>query len=379
MTIYVAVLLGALGHSAYLGSRIGVSLLAIDEGVPTVLIGVLLSLFSVPPILLALFGGRMIDRVGVRAPLIGAALAMAAALLLGSLVQQTWVLYVLAVFVGLGQNMFGVGLMTAIGSMGQPQDRAANTSWLSLGYSGALFVGPVLSGYLIDWIGQRPTFAVLALFPGAALGLLWRLKEPARGDAAPQRRFSPVQVLELFRHPKMRGALIAGAIVSGGWDVFSFVMPIHGAAIGLSAGAIGTIIGAYGLASASVRAVLPFFLKRMSEWTLVVSAMLASGSLFLVFPFVTGTVLLTLLAFLLGLALGGAQPAAAAVIFQHAPAGRHGEVVGTRSSIMSAMHSALPLVFGALGSAMGMAPLFWIVGGVLLAGGYRTRTYWGKT
>ncbi len=379
MTICAVVLLGTLCQIANVGSRMAVSLLAIGEGVPTVLIGSLLALFSLPPMLFALFGGRMIDRVGIRAPLIGATGAMTTVLLLAALVPQVWFLFLFAAVVGLAQNLTSLALLTAIGSMGVPEDRTANMSWLSLGYSSGLFVGPVLTGYLIEWVGQRPTFAVLALFPGAALGFIWLLNAGAmRSGAAGQRRFHPKQILELLRHPKLRGALIAGVIVSGGWDMFSFVMPVHGAAIGLSASAIGIIIGAYGLASASVRAMLPLFHRQMPEWTLLAAAMLISGTLFLVFPFVAAPAALTVLAFLLGLALGGAQPTAVAIVLRYAPVERRGEVIGVRSSMMNAVHTSMPLVFGALGSALGMAPLFLVVAGVLFLGGYRSKTHWGR-
>lgn len=52
-----------------------------------------------------------------------------------------------------------------------------------------------------------------------------------------------------------------------------------------------------------------------------------------------------------------------------APPGRTGEAVGVRSSLINASQTILPLLFGALGSAVGMVPVFWTLAAFLCAGG----------
>jgi hypothetical protein len=41
------------------------------------------------------------------------------------------------------------------------------------------------------------------------------------------------------------------------------------------------------------------------------------------------------------------------------PPGRVGEAVGMRTSLVNFSQTAMPIVFGALGSALGVAPVFW--------------------
>ena len=53
-----------------------------------------------------------------------------------------------------------------------------------------------------------------------------------------------------------------------------------------------------------------------------------------------------------------------------APAGRMGEAVGVRMSIINASTFAVPLLFGAIGSSLGIAPVFWLVGAALAGGGF---------
>ena len=68
------------------------------------------------------------------------------------------------------------------------------------------------------------------------------------------------------------------------------------------------------------------------------------------------------LAFLLGLGLGACQPMVMSLIHIAAPAGRTGEAVGVRTTVMNASHTVLPLTFGALGALFGgLTPIFWIL------------------
>ena len=78
--------------------------------------------------------------------------------------------------------------------------------------------------------------------------------------------------------------------------------------------------------------------------------------------------LLALMAFLLGLALGCAQPLTIILTYNHAPTGRSGEALGLRLTVNKLTQIAVPLAFGALGSAFGLIPVFWANGALLLTG-----------
>jgi hypothetical protein len=60
-------------------------------------------------------------------------------------------------------------------------------------------------------------------------------------------------------------------------------------------------------------------------------------------------------------------------LHQLTPDGRHGEAIAMRSMVMNASSTALPLVFGAAGTALGAATLFWAVGGAVAAGSWAAR------
>ncbi len=45
-------------------------------------------------------------------------------------------------------------------------------------------------------------------------------------------------------------------------------------------------------------------------------------------------------------------------------------MVGVRTTLMNASHTFLPLLFGAVGAALGMGTVFWTMSGLLLSGGW---------
>ena len=88
-------------------------------------------------------------------------------------------------------------------------------------------------------------------------------------------------------------------------------------------------------------------------------------------PAEKGTLALwTTLSFVLGIGLGCSQPMIMSLLYSTAPPGRQGEAVGLRTTVLNASHTALPLVFGALGSVLGMGPVYWCMAGLLGTGGY---------
>jgi len=159
------------------------------------------------------------------------------------------------------------------------------------------------------------------------------------------------------------------AILSSTWDLFAFVMPIHGSQIGLSASTIGIVLGTFGAAVFIVRLVLPLVAHRLSEWRMLIAAMVISGATLLAFPLVNGVPLLMALSFLLGIGLGGTQPFIMALLYEKAPAGRGAELLSVRTWLINVSQTSVPLASGALGAAVGMLPVFWAMGAALLIAG----------
>ena len=64
MAIHLIVLLCLLNHACFSGSRMVMSLYALELGASQFTIGVLMALFAIWPLFLALYAGRLADRIG---------------------------------------------------------------------------------------------------------------------------------------------------------------------------------------------------------------------------------------------------------------------------------------------------------------------------
>ncbi|HTD90994.1 MAG TPA: MFS transporter, partial [Burkholderiales bacterium] len=156
-------------------------------------------------------------------------------------------------------------------------------------------------------------------------------------------------------------------------DLYSFVMPIHGSGIGLSASTIGLILGSFGCATFLFRLILPWIVHRFKERTLLITAMIITGLMLALIPLVHSVPLLMAVSFVLGIGLGGVQPMIMAMLYEKAPPGRGAEAVGTRTLLLNITQAGIPLIFGAVGAALGMTPIFFAMAAAVLWGAWYAR------
>jgi MFS family permease len=75
----------------------------------------------------------------------------------------------------------------------------------------------------------------------------------------------------------------------------------------------------------------------------------------------------------LGIALGAVQPMIMATLHHLAPPERQGQAIALRSMTINAASTVMPLLFGALGAAIGAGTLFWVMSAALAAGSLAAR------
>ena len=367
------ILLTILSHIGLVGSRITVSLSAIQQQASPITVGVLMTLYSVIPMLLAIQAGRYIDRTDVFRPLVWSGAVMAAGILLPFAVPGLAALHVAAMVIGTSFMLHHIALNHVVGWIGDPADRAVSFSWLALGYATSGFIGPLLAGFGIDLVGHRIAFLLLALPPIAATVLLVWKRPPLPPRQEPKGDPAKHSVADLLREPRLLAIFLFSALLATGWDLYTFVLPIHGTRIGLSASTIGVVMSSFALATFVVRLAMPSVARRLNEWTVVCTALVIAGIAYSLFPLVEQVPYLVALSFLLGTGLGCAQPMIMAVLYSASPPGRQGEVVGMRTTLMNVSHTFLPLLFGAVGTALGLGPVFLCMSVLLLSGGWLAR------
>ena len=160
--------------------------------------------------------------------------------------------------------------------------------------------------------------------------------------------------------------ILVNLAMSSCWDAHSFAVPVLGHARGLSASAIGLVLGSFALAATVVRLGISGWADRLRERTALRAAMalatLACG-LYVWLPGVGGMIAGSSL---LGLALGSVQPMVLSMLHQVTPAHRHGQALGLRMLCTNAATIVMPLLFGLLAAATVPAAPMWLMGAIVL-------------
>ena len=366
MTVYIVILLTVLTHTAFKGSKVAISLYAIQFGATPFEIGILFSMYSVFPVLLSVYAGKISDRMGFRAPMMLGAFGLTIGLLLPYLFPRLVSLYASAVLIGMCYIFYTVSIQHLIGAAGEGHERTRNYSLYSVGVAVTAMLGPTTAGFAIDMIGHRHTYLLLAILPG--LPFLALLLFPHMLPRAPAKHAEAKQthrVMDLVRDAPLRRAFITAGLVETGLELFNFFLPIYGHYSGLSASQIGICMGAFAAALLLVRGIMPFLARRTSEEAVLSGSLFLAGATALVFPLVSSFALLTLMSFVLGLGLGCGSPLSMILAYNRAPAGRAGEAVGVRQTVNKATEVLMPIVFGTLSTGLGMMPVFWMEAAIL--------------
>ena len=371
MNLFALIAMMVLTHASFTGSRVALSLYALKLGADSFTVGLLMSLLAVIPTLFAVMVGRWTDRTGIAKPAAIALVLMLAASLLPGTLRSLDSLYPSSVLLGSGFMLIHVAVNNAVGHISSPETRKSDFGYLALGFSISSVFGPVIAGFSIDHAGHAETFLILAAFPLLGAVALTIVRKTAPRAAPRPMPPDDARVMDLLRIAPLRAVFVVSGLLSMGWDLFTFMVPLQGARIGLSASTIGIIMGSFGVATFVVRMAMPWLARNLTEWQTLMGAFTITSAVYWLFPLFTAVTVLIGLAFCLGLGLGACQPMVMSLIHTASPPGRSGEAVGVRTTVMNASHAVLPLTFGALGAAFGgLLPIFWILAIIMGCGGW---------
>jgi predicted MFS family arabinose efflux permease len=359
MSLKLLVLLTIFGHTAFHGSRVTVSLQALSLGASPFTVGVLIALYAALPMLLAVPAGRLVDRIGIRRPLVWSSLALALSVLIPAIVPDIAPLYFAAIAIGTSFLVYSVAIQHAVGLLSSPEERARDYSYLSIGFSVSGFLGPTLAGFSIDLAGHSRTFLFLSMVALAPFLILASKRTAMKGHHVADMHDGPRRLWDLLRNRDLRRLFIVTGVLAMAWDLFAFVMPIYGTSIGLSASTIGMVLGSFALATLTVRLLLPWLTRHLREWQMITVTMLIGCVAYTLMPLMRTVPLLAAMAFVLGLGLGATQSSMMSLLHSTAPHGRAGEALGVRAAVINGSSTFLPLAFGGVGAALGLAPVFW--------------------
>jgi MFS family permease len=391
------ILMMVLTHSAYGATRLALSLTALAWQLPTILIGLILSLISIVPMFISIWVGRWLDRVGTFKPMLVGTLG----LLFGVAIPRLWptptALFLSSTLMGTGFLLCHMSGQQITGLVADGEDRTKHFGWLAVGFSISGFAGPMLAGYAIEYLGHIEAFTVATVLVLVAIATVFilksrlSLKSAVFQSSAVQSTSLPNKAsgLALLRDPNLARLYLCVVLISSAWDTHQFLVPIHASKQGLSASQIGLIMGAFAVATLVTRLLLPKFASKFSHWQLLAIVLLIAAFTFTLYPLLPGPLSMMAASFLLGLGLGCGQPVVMASLYRTAPPGQVGEAAGLRQSLINATQTVLPTLFGSAGSLLAaittmtgivvtgsvFAPLFWLFSAAALAGGIATWRY----
>jgi predicted MFS family arabinose efflux permease len=359
-------------HSCMTGFRMAAPLMLLRAGESEAAIGVLLALFALSQVFLALPAGQLAERHGVKICFVLATALASGGVLLASVWPHTLVLSLAALLSGSACGLVIIALQRHVGRMSDDLDQLRSAfSWLSIGPAVSNFIGPLSAGLVIDWIGFRSAFLMLALLPLVGWLVVSRVHE--RRHPAPIQQDHPESAWQLLRHAPLRRLLWVNWFLSSCWDVHTFMVPILGHERGVSASAIGTVLGLFALAATTTRVLLPWVARRHKERDIIMVAMWITGLMLAVYPWTGSALTMSLCSMVLGLFLGAVQPMVMSALHQVTPEHRQGQALALRLMTINASSVCMPLLFGAASAAMGIAPVFWIMATSVTVGSRLTR------
>ncbi|MGF6275836.1 MFS family permease [Massilia sp. UYP11] len=364
-------------HACAQGVRLAAPLGVLALGRSAWSVGLVMTMFAVFPALLALPAGRLADRRGYHLPVRIAACCALAGTLLAAASQSLLTLCAAAALSGAGAGFGMIAIQRSASRLASTDAaRLRVFSWIALAPAIAGLVGPMLAGVLIDKAGFSAAFLALALLPAATLLAARAVPAEAPAEvtaaaAVPTKR--QASAWDLLRQAPFRRLLLVSWLVSVCWDVHGFALPLLGVERGLSASALGSVLAAYAAASMLARLLMPLLAGRLASGTLLAGAMLLACAVFGAYPLLHSAWAMAACAAMLGVALGVVQPAILASLHEVAPPGRHGEALALRSMAIHTSMAAMPLLFGAVGTAAGATVLFWLMSAALGMGSIQAR------
>ena len=319
--------------------------------------------------------GRISDRLG-RKPFMLAGL-FCYALLSVAYIHATSVSGLIAVRFAHGMAAVCVApvAMAVVAEVAPPQRLGLYMGTLSMALMLGVGAGPMLGGFIMDWLGMEAAFLSMG---GLALVTLFGILMfvPRLGTSPKEPRVLPPSLRETLTQSRILQAVFVIRFFSaaGQGAVYTF-LPLYGAAIGLSSTQVGFLLG--------VNVLLIAFLQRpggrLADRTRPVMLMVAG-------IIVSGLAVIGMTAFahfewvlamntLMGVANGIAVPAALVL------AGREGARVGM-GSVMGLFDAALslgfivsPILLGLVLDMFGIESIFY-TGGIIILGGSLVVTRW---
>jgi MFS family permease len=388
--------IAALSVTAINAVRPMITYRVLELGGGTLEIGLVVSSFSILPVLTAVAIGRWIDRVGEVRFLVT---AMATISLGGLLITFAPSLLPLAIgyaIVGFGQIGYLVAGQVMIANRAPRARREDLYGWYSTVTSVGQLVGPAVAGLLVagsvsattpagggGTVGplaaafagnaEAPVFLFAAAAAAVACVLALRLPPTGHRERRAEAAFVPTTglaraAIQIFRQPGMTAAMLVSITVISSVDVLVAYLPAYGDANGIAVETVALLLSVRAGSSLVSRLFMTRLIAVLGRERLLGLSMALAGVGVLVLPFVSAVPVLFGVMVVIGLGLGVGQPLTIAWVANRSPRSERGLALGVRLTGNRAALLVVPTVMGAVAGASGLTAI-WLLLAAFLGGG----------
>ncbi|RCX19154.1 putative MFS family arabinose efflux permease [Fontibacillus phaseoli] len=358
-----------------------ISLYASSLGMEGIGVGAVLAVYSLMPLIAAIPGGLIADRLGRTFVLRIGSVTMLASGLLYWLSSGPGLLALAQLLAGLGQMAVWLAVQVLI-TEGPKQGSESRFATFSLYMALGQMIAPVLSGFLSDHYGYSVVFAGYTLTSLLLILTAWRCKESApdaagsaltkisrlpenKGRHAKTAAFFQ-QCAALLKNRYFAVILLTTFISLFILDVRTTYLPIQLQSLEMSNTKVGLLVSAGALSAVFVRPIYPLLMARLPFSRLLILTYAVSLLLMFVTPLLTNYYALMALVLITGLALGINQPMTLSMIASSTAPEERGLGIGLRLMANRAAQLMNPLLFGAFTSMVNLGTAFLLVGLILL-------------
>ena len=307
--------------------------------------------------------GSLADRKGRKLMLLRASLGMAVAILLQAFATNVWQLFFLRALMGLTSGYIPNAMALVASQV--PRERSGwALSTLSTAQISGVIAGPLMGGFLADWVGLHWVFLITAglLMVSFVVTLLF-IKEGVRTVVTKDQRLSGKAVFASLTYPGLIVSLFVTTLViqlcngSVGPILALFIQSLAPGSnnIAFLSGLIAAVPGVSALMSAPRLGKLG---DHIGTARILMATLIVAVVLFFAMSFVTNPVQLGILRFLLGFADGAMLPAVQTLLLKYSSDQITGRIFGYNQSFMYLGNVVGPLMGAGVSAAAGFRWVF---------------------
>ncbi|MDA0653212.1 MAG: MFS transporter [Proteobacteria bacterium] len=342
---------------------------------PLFVIGLVFGARNVGPMLLAIHGGSMMDRLGTGRVMIFSAATMIVIPFVYPIAPWIVAIVFLQLISGMADSVGWVGTQTLTGQVlrGNP----TYTGRLVFATRVGTFVGPPIAGACWDLFGPWGGFISLSLWGvGLMVSVLAlpvkALTPPTAPGQGLRRAITPrlgdyVAALRLFALPLIAVVLFISVLRQFGSGMQSSFYAVYLDGIGLSGTLIGLLVSATGLTGVAALAT-GWLVRRMKEFNLLIWSTIISIAAIAIVPFFTDFIPLFIASSLRGATLAMSVVIIVSLIARTVGPDEQGRAMGLRTTCNQTANVVIPVLMGGLAHLVGLETAFYSVGamGIIL-------------